>query len=257
MKVKREVVKKRRDDLMKHIQERGNATVIELSELFSVSELTIRRDLEYWESRNAVERYYGGAKLIQDFVSNPSESLKEQNKRAIAKYAAQHVVDGDIIFINSSSTALMMIPYIKDKYVTVITNNGKAVNIECDPRVTILLTGGEIKFPKESLVGDFAISSLEKVRANKLFLGCSGFDIEQGATTAIIDEVQINRVMMERCNGEKFLLADSSKFEKVYNFQISNLNEFNYLITDRDFDSEYVDPLKKIGLEIISLDPIN
>lgn len=153
MKMNKAVVDARRNKIMQKIQSQGKAAVDELAEELQVSPLTIRRDLQYWEEMGAVERYYGGAKLIQHFVDNDDPKLSnEQYKHAIAKYAAQYVKDGDTIFINTSSTALLVLKYIKNKRVTVITNNGKAIFMDHDPMVSICLSGGELRIPDRKSV---------------------------------------------------------------------------------------------------------
>ena len=169
MKTSKDLVNKRRDLIMKEIQIKKTVDVDELAEKFSVSKITVRRDLQYWEDQGAVEKYYGGARLIQNFVENDKDN-NEAYKHAIAKYAATFVEDGDTIFINTSSTALLIIKYIIGKRVTVITNNGKAIFTDHDPNVQIVLTGGELRIPKTSMVGDFALNNLNKVKANKSFL---------------------------------------------------------------------------------------
>ena len=184
MKMNKEVVDERRKKVMSKIQIQGKVNVEDLAKELHVSPLTIRRDLQYWEEQGAVERYYGGARLIQSFVDNDEiTDNNEPYKHAIAKYAAQYVEDGDTIFINTSSTALLVLKYIRNKRVTVITNNGKAIFMEHDPLVSIVLSGGELRIPKESMVGDFALNNLNRVTADKSFLGCSGFDVHSGMST--------------------------------------------------------------------------
>ena len=177
MKMNKAIVDERRNKIMKEIQFNGHASVEDLASKLNVSPLTIRRDLQYWEELGAVVRYYGGAKLVQNFVQNDDPNTSnELYKHAIAKYAAQHVQEGDTIFINTSSTALLVLKYIRNKRVTVITNNGKAIFMEHDPLLSICLTGGELRIPKESMVGEFALNNLNRVSANKVFLGCSGIN---------------------------------------------------------------------------------
>ena len=180
MKMTKEVVDKRRKKIMQKIQVKGTVNVEELASELNVTPLTIRRDLQYWEDMGAIERFYGGAKLVQNFVEHDIDP-NEAYKHAIAKFAATFVDDGDTIFINTSSTALLVIKYIIGKRVTIITNNGKAIFCDHDPNVQIVMTGGELRFPKETMTGDFALNNLQRVKANKAFLGCNGFDNEVGA----------------------------------------------------------------------------
>lgn len=257
MKMNKAIVDERRNKIMREIQCNGKALVEQLSQQFQVSPLTIRRDLQYWEQMGAVERFYGGAKLIQNFVENDDPRLSnELYKHAIAKYAAQYVQEGDTIFINTSSTALLVLKYIKNKRVTVITNNAKAIFIDHDPLISLFLTGGELRVPKESMVGDFALNNLNKVSATKAFLGCSGFSVESGMTSAILQEVAINEVMINRCIGETFILADHTKIGNNHSFISGNIQSFDYLITDNMADPIFLDAIQEAGLNVVKLDPL-
>lgn len=258
MKMNKAIVDERRNKIMKEIQFNGHASVEDLASKLNVSPLTIRRDLQYWEELGAVVRYYGGAKLVQNFVQNDDPNASnELYKHAIAKYAAQHVQEGDTIFINTSSTALLVLKYIRNKRVTVITNNGKAIFMEHDPLLSICLTGGELRIPKESMVGEFALNNLNRVSANKVFLGCSGINASSGMTTAILQEVAINEAMINRCIGETFLLADHTKIGVNHSFTSGHISSFNYLITDNLADQDELYPIKEAGVKVITLDPLS
>lgn len=257
MKMNKEVVDTRRKKVMAKIQVLGRVDVEDLAKELAVSPLTIRRDLQYWEEQGAIERFYGGARLIQSFVDN--DEIHENNepyKHAIAKYAAQYVEEGDTIFINTSSTALLVLKYIRGKRVTVITNNGKAIFMDHDPLVSIVLSGGELRIPKESMVGDFALNNLNRVTANKSFMGCSGFDIHAGMSTAILQEVSINETMINRCKGSVFLLGDYTKIGNVHQFIAADVNAFQYLITDKRVNEEQLEEFRHAGIQTVALDPL-
>lgn len=238
------------------IQNNGKILVDEVAKEMNVSPLTIRRDLQYWEELGAIERFYGGAKLVQSFVENDPVHSNEPYKHAIAKYAAQYVEEGDTIFINTSSTSLLVIKYIRNKHCTVVTNNAKAVFLEHDPMVTICLTGGELRFPKESMVGDFALNNLNKVTASKCFLGCSGISMDSGMTTAILPEVTINEAMVRRCNGPTFILCDHTKVGVSHNFTATTLDTIDYIITDKLADAHELDTLQQQDITVVTLDPL-
>ena len=71
-------------------------------------------------------------------------------RKLIARYAAGLVEDGDSLFINTSRNALQMLDYIQCRNVTVITNNGKAIGREYYDGISIILTGGELRHPKDA-----------------------------------------------------------------------------------------------------------
>ena len=132
-----------------------------------------------------------------------------------------------------------MLKYIKNKRVTVITNNGKAIFMDHDPMVSICLSGGELRIPKESMVGDFALNNLNKVSATKAFLGCSGFSVASGMTTAILQEVAINEVMITRCIGETFILADHTKIGTNHSFITESAISTRNLSTCEDLRTDW------------------
>lgn len=255
MKMTKEVVDKRRKKIMQEIQVKGTVNVDELSAKLNVTPLTIRRDLQYWEDMGAVERFYGGAKHVQNFVEHDIDP-NEAYKHAIAKFAATFVDDGDTIFINTSSTALLVIKYIIGKRVTIITNNGKAIFCDHDPNVQIVMTGGELRFPKETMTGDFALNNLQRVKANKAFLGCNGFDSEVGMSTAILPEVIINESMISRCSGAAFILADATKINYVHQFVVAKPDSFAYLVTDTRVPAEQIEEFEEKGILVKQLDPL-
>lgn len=258
MKVNYSIVQKRRDDIMVLIQKLGNVKMEQLKNEFKVSDITLRRDLQYWEDRGAILRYHGGAKLIQHMVNhNNTNFTNDRYKHAIAKYAAQFVEENDTIFINTSSTALLVIPYIKDKHCTIITNNAKALLFKHDRKVTIVLTGGELRFPKEAMVGDFALNNLNKVIANKCFLGCSGINADDGITTAILPETAVNETMIKRTNGLRFVLCDYTKVGIKHSFLSGDIKDINYLITDINADYDAAEAIKDTGVNVVMLEPLS
>lgn len=257
MKVNYAIVNERRKKIMALIQKLGEIEVSTLANEFNVSELTIRRDLQYWEDKGAIVRTHGGAKLVLKMVDLETDYLSNDKYiHAIAKYAAQLVQDGDTIFVNTSSTALLTIQYIINKRVTIITNNANAVNIKHDPLVTIVLSGGELRTPKESMVGDFALNNLKKVSATKCFLGCSGITAKDGITTAIMSETSINETMLERTSGLKVILCDYTKVGVKHSFISSTTNQIDYLITDINADEEELEKIRSLNVEVIKLQPL-
>lgn len=251
MKRSRTLVEGRRNKVLEVLRENGQVKVGELAEQFGVSPLTIRRDLQYLEDNKKLERFYGGASIANDMLAATyEEDEATMYRRLIAKYAASLVEDGDTIFINTSSTALRIIKHIDDKQVIVITNNGKAINTERSPKVSIVLTGGELRDDKEAMVGDFALNNLERVSAKKSFLGCSGLSVESGMTTERLNEVNINQTMLRRATGTAYILADHTKIGKNSSFVTSNINRIKNIITDEKADENIINAFRAMGIKV-------
>lgn len=252
-----EVVHLRRTKLMHYIQEQGRASIAELAARFQVSALTIRRDLQYWEEFHAIERFHGGARLIQVILSDEqnTDSFEKDRKtiaqHAIARRAAQYVQEGETIFINTSRTALRTLEYIHDKRINVITNNARVLKMELDPKISIFLTGGSVQFPKQGLTGDFTLMNLQRINADRTLLGCSGISAKNGITTGIFEEAAVNEMMILRCQGEVLLLADHTKIDNDYSFCSGTLNQVDRLITDSHASEAQVASLEQCGIEVI------
>jgi len=254
MKMHRSVVDERRKAILTILSKEPEISAEALALRLHVSPVTIRRDLQYWEEKNRISRHYGGAKIVQSFQEAHSELNDiEIRKNKIAKRAAEFVEDGDTIFINTSSTALLILSYIKGKRVNVITNNANAVFIQKDFKINVILTGGELREPKESMVGEFALNNLSRVSSNKTFIGCSGISAEVGITTAVLAEVAINELMLRQSTGTRFVLADSTKIGHNHSFVSNTLNRVDILITDTLADEAECEAIAEKNVRILKV----
>lgn len=252
------LVSKRQQLILQYLKENKTVKVDDLSKKLGVSPITIRRDLQLFEDNGIVEKFYGGAAILEkSLADDPSFSNSSEEyislKHALAQRAAALVEDGDIIFINSSSTALLILEFLEDKHVTVVTNNGKALQISDSPNIDLVLTGGEVNRRKLCMVGDYATNLLSKISADKCFLGVSGISASSGISTSVLQETTINSMMLKKCNGPTIILADSSKVGKNHNFQIGEINRISYLITDSNADSKELELIKAKGIEILTI----
>lgn len=197
-------------------------------------------------------RFYGGAlsKLADQERQYQDEDDVQIYRELIARYAGKLVDDGDTIFINSSSTALKVLEFVDKQNVVVITNNGKAIHAKKNDGLSVILTGGELRHPKEAMVGDYAIRNLQTVYAKKAFIGCSGISPESGMTTENANEVNINKLMIEHASVEMYLVADHTKIGKNSSFISCNIEQVTNLITDEKAPADVLELLREKGVKI-------
>lgn len=258
MKKVQSIVSNRRDQIIKYLKENKTIKNEDLAELLHTSPLTIRRDLQALEEEGLVRRHYGGAILTEDLdtINNNSETSPTnytKQKNAIAKNAANLIKDGDTIFINTSSTALLILEYLGDKRVVVVTNNGKALQSTIGPNVELVLTGGQVYGRKQSMVGDFATHILSKITASKCFLGVSGIEAHSGISTSVLQETLVNKEMINRCNGPVYILTDSSKIGRHHNFSSGDIDKVSHIITDSDISQEDIEVFQEVGIKITTV----
>lgn len=243
----------RRESLLALLEKEQELSVRTLSGLLGVSEITIRRDLTVLEEMGQLQRTHGGAVMEQSAHDEFENDRIETIKHRLASEAAAFVHEGDTLFINTGTTALYTLNYLNKKRLTVISNNVKIANMVHNPNSTIILSGGEIRFPKEALVGDIAIDSFAKMSSDITIIGCSGISVENGMTTPVLHESKINNLMIERTKGPVILVADYRKIGFSSNFTSCQIQKISYLITDPFADPKILAEIEKEGVKVIQI----
>ena len=146
MKREKVYVDERRERIRDILREKSQVRVEALAEELKVSVITIRRDLQYLEEQKQLIRVYGGAVAVREQGEQTDEI--QLYRDLIARYAASLVEDGDTLFLNTSRNVRQILRYITKKNVTVITNNGRAIDAERGQGVNVILTGGEAALSK-------------------------------------------------------------------------------------------------------------
>ncbi|WP_058270564.1 DeoR/GlpR family DNA-binding transcription regulator [Olsenella massiliensis] len=249
MRVHNRLVKERRDALVDLLAEGGRARVADLAAYFDVSALTIRRDLDTLADEGIVRRMHGSVELI-DPLGGPMNSRAITAKLAIAREAARLVEDGDTVFVNTSSTALSVLEHITAQNVTVVTNNGRALQLTLPPNLSVILTGGDARLPKWSMTGEFALKSVRSVNAAKAIMGCSGLSAKGGITTLVSHETSINSLMIENADMH-IVVADGTKIGMSASFRYGTPDQIDMLVTDESADPAELARLERAGVRMV------
>ena len=249
-------VKLRRQNIINYLKKMGRVSIKDISREFDISEITVRRDLDMIETLDLVERSRGTVCLSQKafhdtplFDEKSSKYTIEKDK--IAREAATHIQEGDVVFVNSGTTVLYLPKYIRVPNVKIVTNNACMATAEGQQNIELFITGGE-RYPKtQSLVGDICISSLLRIKATKCILSVNGISAESGITSSYYMETSVNVTMLSQCTGERIVIADSSKLGKSYSFISADLSMIDNLITDDKADIEELNKISALGVKVI------
>ena len=251
----------RRSLILKKVREEGSVKVDDLAQEFSLSAMTVRRDLQYLEDMNLVTRFYGGATVNPEYRCVSEEEELELYRRQLGRYAATKVLNGETIFINGSMAALGLLDYLTAHNVHVITNNANAVNKKRHKGLTVALTGGELR--EHVMVGESVMRFLLDSTADKTFLGCAGITPNGEFCYNIPMEIGINETMIARTTKELYILADHTKLNRPES-NIPKYGSCTYdrqvtLITDEKADPKTVESLRKLGIEVclVGLNDVN
>jgi DeoR family fructose operon transcriptional repressor len=244
----------RRERIQEYLATHKIVRMDELYTLLDTSEATVRRDLEWLERAGIAERTHGGAILSQRLTLEPEYLLRAQKhpeeKHLIGEMAASLIGDNDVVFINSGTTSTQVIHHIRaNAGISVFSNNIYAVLEVAEAGFKYNLIGGEYQPNSNSVSGRFAIDNLRQVYADIAILGVDGISLLYGCTVPSNTEAEVVKLMIERTRGEIIIVADSSKWGVVSNFQIATIDEIDKLITDGEFDPLAIDALAARSVE--------
>lgn len=233
----------RAEKILSIINQKGSASVTELSEEIGTSESTIRRDILSLHKKGKLKRVYGGAArnsnpvFTDEYDVQTKSGMNTEQKQKIAKYAAASINNDDFVFIDAGTTTLMMIPYINAPGAIFVTNGIAHAKALIQAGYKTYITGGQLKLTTEAIIGHDAAASIEKYNFTKAFMGTNGIDIDRGFTTPDIDEALIKEAAINR-SYVSYVLADSSKFKQVSSVTFSKI-EKACIITDKSVDGSF------------------
>jgi DeoR family transcriptional regulator of aga operon/DeoR family fructose operon transcriptional repressor len=245
----------RRQQIAHLLEEQQRVTVPELSTLFSVSEVTIRKDLAWLEERNLLVRTHGGAVSVHEQSVEQEFELRERlqhtEKERIAAMAATLVQDGDAIALDSSTTALALARLLKERRELMVVTNGLRNGLELvtAPGVSVLIPGGMLRQESFSLVGTWGKSVLEQVHIKTVFVGARGFTLEEGLTEIHADEVAYKRALLDSAR-DVVALIDHSKWGYAAFATFCSLERLRLIITDEQAPQEMVEQVRRRGIEV-------
>jgi DeoR family transcriptional regulator, fructose operon transcriptional repressor len=234
----------------------GVVSVTVLARQLGVSEMTIRRDLDWLEQRSVLTRVHGGAINYQKDEEKPFEGrLLQSNpqKTAIGLAAVQLIHDGERIILDAGTTAQQIAQNLSGcSGLTVITNNIHIVSdLAVNKEIEVIMLGGTLKHQEMCTVGPMVTQALGVLSVDKCFLSAAGFDANQGLTDQDMREVEIKQAMM-RSAREVILVADSSKWGEVKLVRIAALNQIHKLVSDDLLSPEAITVLENTGVEVIT-----
>lgn len=245
---------KRKIKILELLKEHESVEVDQLTDLFGISKVTVRGDLDDLERKGMLIRTHGGAMLPEnlELVRRLANTLEEHKaeKFAICQAALRMIETGMNIIIDSGSTTVHLAKLVKTMQLTVITNSVLVLQeLMNSDTVELLVAGGMLRKPSLSFMGEPASFVFDQIHADILFLGVSGFSIERGITCTNIIEAKTKKHMIRNAS-KVVLLADSSKLERMFIANVCDWDAIDYFITN-DLPSEAIQRLAERGVKVI------
>lgn len=245
----------RRNEILKKIQVEKSVKVPELSSLYQVTEETIRRDLEKLEKDGHVKRTYGGAVLSESTNADLSATIREttnmDGKNRIGKKASEMIKDGATVIMDSSTTALYVAKYLKNRHHVIITNSLKIPNeLLGSEGSQVILTGGTLNDKSMSFVGHLAERAFDNYFVDVAVLSCRGVSQGKGITEPNEMEAEIKRMMIK--SAEKIIMVvDHTKFDHKAFVKSYEFEDVDYIVTDQSLPTTWQEFFKEKQIEVI------
>ena len=232
------LISERQNQIIRLLEQNPRITVRELAQALSFSEPTIRRDFTELHKKGIITKCYGGAILNQGKADREipfvlREHEKSRPKAEMGLQASRFISDGMVIMLDGSTSAYHLVPYLaKFKDIIVITSGAKTAVALAELQIPVYCTGGRMRTNSFSYVGREAEEMVERFNADVVFFSCHGLSVDGRMSDLSVEEASLRRVMLRK-SRKKYLLCDSSKFDKVYFYDMGDISELDAVISDK------------------------
>lgn len=234
--------------IMRQINLHNKVLSVDLSTMLGVSEDTIRRDLNELSDNGNLKRVHGGAisnSLIRPFIVDTNIYAIEE-KKIIASKAVSLIKDNMTLLFEGGTTIFELSKIIPENLkLTIFTISPQiAISLSDNPNVKAFTISGRLKKNHNIHVGSLAINELRRMRFDLCFMGVNALSTERGLTDIDMEVVEVNRAMFE-VSDKNILLTISEKLNLSQRYQISDLNNVDYLITELNKNDDQLQKFKK------------
>lgn len=251
-------VEERQEEILNLLHKNGKVRVKDLSEKFGVTEDCIRKDLASLEKRNLLQRAYGGAVVKERGHKGHSQMVSARHnknteeKREIAKKAISLIKDGDVIFLDTSTTNEEIAKEIvkSGKKVRVISSMLDIANVFAgEHEAEFILLGGTYYRSQNSYLGAMTLQMLAPFRFDLAFIGVVGADLPGNTLSTYEPDDGILKKMAMEQSRNVYLAMESQKFEFQGNYAFGKWEDVTGVICEKVLDKEQRQQLKKYGVK--------
>ena len=228
--------------ILDYLKTRKRCTLEQLMKRFRVSSATIHRDVAELARRDAVVRVRGGI-VWNDVSSTQSDTgsyldrvvTHRKGKMKIAQRALAFVSEGDILFLDSSTTVYEFARVLRDanfQHLTIVTNSVSIMQNfrKFPPQYVLIGLGGNYDAQLNSILGEAAIEQLARFNVTKAFVSAFGMDAKN-VTTNHERQAELIRKVLDNA-GKRYLLLDHTKIDRTGLYRLAARGAFDEIISD-------------------------
>jgi DeoR/GlpR family transcriptional regulator of sugar metabolism len=254
-------VSERRSLIAEKVISSGEVEFTVLAESLGVSEMTIRRDIEFLETQGVLRRIMGGAISLQGTSTEPSfdsrASASAREKEHIAEAVVDLLVPGETVLLDSGSTVLSVARAIRKRglELTVVTPSALAgLELSDCPGITVYLIGGLLRPHELSVIGPETIRAIGNFNCDTYVMGVAGVDAIGGISEYHYDEAHVKQASMKVAK-RVIVAADQTKLGRQALVKIADLSDISILVSDAPKRNRTVAAATKLGVNVVSVEP--
>jgi DeoR/GlpR family transcriptional regulator of sugar metabolism len=251
------MTQERQDQIVELISERGSLTVVDLAELFAVSEATIRRDLVALAERRLLQRVHGGAMRLGKVATSEAPIMQRQlehidEKTRIGQAAARLVRNGETLLLIGGSTGLMVARALLHHHeLTIVTDSLLVANeLLGQGNHKVILAGGIIDSNEQAVRGTLSRLILQQIHVDKVIIGAKAISVARGISAETPEEAELFRACIA-CGDQVIVVTDSSKFQKSALSKVVSIQDIHTLVTDHALERETARQLEDLGIHLV------
>ncbi|SOE99285.1 transcriptional regulator, DeoR family [Burkholderia sp. OK233] len=251
----------RSDHILDMVDSRHFMSIGDLAKALDVSEMTIRRDVRDLADAGKVRTVYGGVasldngSTVANYNAQTERSQHAEEKRRIALAASRLLSPGDVVILDSGTTVQQLAECLPaEGAYTFICYSLNTINVLAKREdTTVISLGGVLSSKSYTFSGPDAVQAMHRYRANKAFIGATGYELKHGLTCSYVEDCSWKQAAMQS-SVERILLVDSSKFGKVSTCSFAGVDNFDMVITDTGIPEQYRYDLEAKGLKVLIAD---
>ena len=245
----------RQKNICEFIESNQIVTIKQLQNLYpDVSLMTIHRDLDALVQNGKIVKVRGGARAVRHTGDPGFEvRLQENNagKAAMAAKALSLIQPGSTIFLDASTTNLMLARTLPDINLNIFTT---APNIAIElcklQHPSITQCCGNLNRKTMSLSGQNTLDMLERINIDLAFIGVSGCNAQAGFTCGTEGDMAVKAMVLRKART-KVIMCDQGKFSRLMPYTFARISDVDYLISDVSVPEAIAEQAKENGVIIL------
>ncbi|MCI9646890.1 MAG: DeoR/GlpR transcriptional regulator [Lachnospiraceae bacterium] len=248
----------RQNMIVSLVNENGSVLVKELSERFEVTEDSIRKDLTLLQKKGLLKKTYGGAVRVRVNVHDRHVAQRKgknlEEKQKIAQKALDLMEDGDVIFLDISTSNLELAKLLAQsgRSVTVVTNMIDIMLVfSVETKIKVIFLGGTFSDGRDGFVGALTNQQIKNFRFDKAFMGVVSVDLESNHVTTYMAEDATTKKQILESSNKSYMMLETRKFASEGNYIYASVDDFSGAIMEKGVGAAVQKQMKRYAIEWI------